>query len=709
MLSPPPAISLAPQMPCLALEMPHYFRASPYADTHITMAHSFSIADRLTHRTDIATGTLYRQRRSSLPSEVPLNLTISASKDLDCPAGGTLSRPTMDTLSSTSIPFGGLTSVAESAVNITNNIMYSTAALLLASNPAAYVSSLFNSGLATYTTTSVAATSGNSDDVLRRSMFDQHPSILSTAAAAGTVTDASLSQMSVASADGKQMTVDAATLQHRDSVVRDVEQYSSPSELFSTPADSQCFSSPNVDVRTMPTITGNMLDQMQTSVTVSTARCLVQESLQPSVSSSSQRFVSSGQAGISCPEISQASIASNSCSSTADTAAQYPHESQVSDAFMQYPRLSQVSETFTQYPKLSQVSDTVAHYSQQSDISEPLPPELQSAAAPLLCPVTGNGSPVFTTSVPIKHDSCDIVQSETTEADVCLFRMGIDAEVNVYSSSINVADGDSSMEQCSHAAVESSLCRHEQPILVAVKQDGAASSDMVTDTCLAVASAVHNKDDAVIKSQVGVTAEGTSQQHDLLLLNRVSEQHAEASGMEPISDIDAVQKSFSETKPDSGPGFDDKKSSNALDAGSKAADAEVITGDTPPVSAVSTVPSENICDESQPPSEPALAVVAMEMSTPAASASQQHSTGNAGDVSAATASAETDKNERFKELMIKCTKALELCLARFPQHYKSLYRLADVFYRCSCLKVSLIASNISCDHFSCNLSQIYYY
>lgn len=48
----------------------------------------------------------------------------------------------------------------------------------------------------------------------------------------------------------------------------------------------------------------------------------------------------------------------------------------------------------------------------------------------------------------------------------------------------------------------------------------------------------------------------------------------------------------------------------------------------------------------------------------------------------------TDRNEKFTRLMLRCTKALELCLTRFPQHYKSLYRLADVFYRCSTLKVS---------------------
>jgi len=53
----------------------------------------------------------------------------------------------------------------------------------------------------------------------------------------------------------------------------------------------------------------------------------------------------------------------------------------------------------------------------------------------------------------------------------------------------------------------------------------------------------------------------------------------------------------------------------------------------------------------------------------------------------AKSTASTDRDGRFTDLMMKCTKALELCLTRFPQHYKSLYRLADIFYRCSVLKV----------------------
>jgi len=300
--------------------------------------------------------------------------------------------------------------------------------------------------------------------------------------------------------------------------------------------------------------------------------------------------------------------------------------------------------------------------------------------------------------------------------DVYPIKMEVDAEVAVYPSTVKVESGDSSVEQCSRAlgsaAVERSVCGDDQLLVAPMKQDSTASSNQVTDVSLALPGAVQNSallgqaaaDDAVIKPARTVTGADTGQQHDLSLLDMALEQCAEVSTTQPSLHDDAVQKSFSEKsfseiKPDLEPGFDGKESLNALDAGSKAADVEMVADDAP-VSAVGTAcvtPSDDVDGESQPVSEPGSAAVAMEVSTPAASASQQHSTpavvmdSNAGDAATSTASTETDKNERFKELMIKCTKALELCLARFPQHYKSLYRLADVFYRCSCLKVSHFA------------------
>jgi len=157
-------------------------------------------------------------------------------------------------------------------------------------------------------------------------------------------------------------------------------------------------------------------------------------------------------------------------------------------------------------------------------------------------------------------------------------------------------------------------------------------------------------------------------------------------------------------------GNDSKESLNIAPSGSEATDIDIT--DSIPVSAANTESSE-----SKPVSGPAA--VAMETSAPADEVLPPNvadsSADDAGISSAASteteknerfkelnvadssaddarispaASADTERSDRFKELMMKCTKALELCLTRFPQHYKSLYHLADVFFRCSSLKVS---------------------
>ena len=43
---------------------------------------------------------------------------------------------------------------------------------------------------------------------------------------------------------------------------------------------------------------------------------------------------------------------------------------------------------------------------------------------------------------------------------------------------------------------------------------------------------------------------------------------------------------------------------------------------------------------------------------------------------------------KFQQLLNQCIKAFELCLSRFPQHYKSAYRLADIYFRSSQFKVN---------------------
>jgi len=789
MLSPPATISLAPQMPCRALEMPSCFIASPLTDARIMTARGVCSAERPTYERDTSAGSVCRQRRISLP----LDLTISTPSD--CVFEGTLSRQSVHM--STSKPRGSVTSMVDSAV--TTNVVYSSAALLFADNATSYVPSavsrLFNSEPVTHSTATVTvpAVSDGDDDMVTRLML-RRPGVVSTAAAAaGTVTGARAIEASVASADVKWVIAISTTSQHQNAV----EQCPSISEWFSSRADSRCFTSHDVGVRSVP----STADHVPTTVTMSTISHLVQESLQRPVASSSLQCVLSLEADMSYQDLSQGSIASGVFSSTADTVmqypqlsqvsdalaqypqpsqvsdvmqypqlsqvlsdivtqypqpsqvtdtvtqypqlsqvtysvtqypqpsqvtdavaqypqpsqvsdtvtqypqpsqvtddvAQYPQPSQVSDAVTQYPQPSQVSDAVTQYPQLSQVSDTVMQYPQLSDVRELLPSELHSATVQR--PVSDDVFPVLSPSVRTKDESCDILQSKTAAADVRPIKMEVDAEVDVHPSTVEAGVGDSSVKQCygmlGSVAAGSSLCGDDQQLLAQVKQ----CSDEVTDVSCALAAAVQNSavlgrataDDVAVEPTIPFTGEETGLQRDLSLLNVASDHHAAVSSIEPGSEGDAVNRSFGEDKPDLEPDFDDEWLLNASDASTKAADVEVVTGGAP-VSTVGT-PSNDIVDECQPASEPGSAAVAMETSTPA----QQHSTpavvkdSNADDVMTSSASTETDSDERFKELMVKCTKALELCLARFPQHYKSLYRLADVYFRCSCLKVSHIA------------------
>lgn len=45
--------------------------------------------------------------------------------------------------------------------------------------------------------------------------------------------------------------------------------------------------------------------------------------------------------------------------------------------------------------------------------------------------------------------------------------------------------------------------------------------------------------------------------------------------------------------------------------------------------------------------------------------------------------------EQWKlELVHRCIKGLQICLTRYPEHYKSLYRLAKLYYEFAPLKVT---------------------
>lgn len=57
-------------------------------------------------------------------------------------------------------------------------------------------------------------------------------------------------------------------------------------------------------------------------------------------------------------------------------------------------------------------------------------------------------------------------------------------------------------------------------------------------------------------------------------------------------------------------------------------------------------------------------------------------------------------NQERNELVLKCVKSFELCVARFPHHYKSLYRLAYFYHHSKSYKDNIKARNIllGCDN-----------
>ena len=43
--------------------------------------------------------------------------------------------------------------------------------------------------------------------------------------------------------------------------------------------------------------------------------------------------------------------------------------------------------------------------------------------------------------------------------------------------------------------------------------------------------------------------------------------------------------------------------------------------------------------------------------------------------------------ERYENVLRQAMQGLEMCLSRFPHHYKSLYRLADVYAHSALMQV----------------------
>ena len=67
-----------------------------------------------------------------------------------------------------------------------------------------------------------------------------------------------------------------------------------------------------------------------------------------------------------------------------------------------------------------------------------------------------------------------------------------------------------------------------------------------------------------------------------------------------------------------------------------------------------------------------------------------------------------ERKGRFKKIITQCMSALSLCLARFPHHYKSLYRLAFIYYHCKPFRVLTIHYQLITNSHSISSIQIIY-
>ena len=442
---------------------------------------------------------------------------------------------------------------------------------------------------------------------------------------------------------------------HRGTVLHLAKLHSASTELLQSHTEPQ--SSTPVDFK--PVLAMDVPDQAvsdRQSVSVPKVECSGQESMEPGVTCSSLSYV---PVNINYPDISQVSVASSVYSAT-------------------------------------HTSNTVTDSPQPSEIHKLPCGSPSTAAASTSSSADDVRSPEFPAALQSRGESLNIL-TRGPESDVGLAKMEVGANDLVKQRMLGLAGVDSS-----HG--------NDDWLLSAVTEAGSrASDDKVTHETLVLPTPVQTSDvlnrsptdDLAVKPETSVTYEdagglsallSTSLDHSAEALtkepcqqNTLSERRTD---FEPVSDSTKHDAGVSENVDDN------RRSLNDADSGCETADVEV-TGVTA-VSAVNTASGENINasePEGRTASEPNTAAVAMESNTPAAESLQHdapvvRSDGNADDTATSAVAAETDENERFRELMVKCTKALELCLTRFPQHYKSLYRLADVFFRCSSLKVS---------------------
>ena len=643
MLSSPAVVSLAPQVACRTSEFSPCFMRPPLTP----MPPSLSSVTPLwsNSRTDGRPAAVRHLRRHSLPTESvesPLDLTVASCKNLlhISPPEGI--RSYHMSCSSRLLAIAG---VSESAVNLAPKTVRSSDVPFHVTNSSSYVPSLTNRLL--NFEPAVRSTAQFSDISVTAPGDVEMPnngSCMYTAANTGS----SALLTSLAATDTKPAIVDASLSQHH-------QQLLSSSELFVSRADPR-YSSANIKpVLTAAVSDRNVIGQM--SVTVSEVESSAEESLNPSVTASSL------QTGINYPGIHQISVASSTYSGTG-----------ISNIRAQYPQVSQMSE---QPPHESPSTAVVA-------VSSCLNSVHSSTSLP---------------SAQCREEHANSLQSDH-EASVGVCKMDVDEQQMLGSAGVDIKD---------------------DLLLSSASDTGSRpSSEKVADENLALNPAVQGGSAAlerspsrqtVIKQEITVTNEETWRNTPL--------EHATGlSSKEPSSEV-AERNDLSEERTDSKPVYDHTSSAvvsesaadhndsvSVEDLDNAAVKIEAISG-TPEsdVNRPSTTASDENLTESKPDgsvSEPGSAAVTVAVNTPpVADSLQQNSSavrpnGNTDDAATSTATAaDTDKNQRFKELMLRCTKALELCLTRFPQHYKSLYRLADVFFQCSSLKVSQQYSNSS--------------
>ena len=356
--------------------------------------------------------------------------------------------------------------------------------------------------------------------------------------------------------------------------------------------------------------------------------CSVTDSLQPSLTCPSLHYAASLQTGMSCSEVGQ-------------------------------------------------VSDDIADYPPPSEISKP--PHESSSAVAAAVPFSTDDvhSTKFSPVGPGGDGSLDIESGP--ESGGGLDMMEVDASDVLGSAEVPVNHSSNNQPQSTYTEASGDKTSNEKLLMM--------SASVQTNDTVAGSST----DDAVINKERSATREDI-ENHDSLplhhpaeMLNALSEKRTDP---DPVSDSAKCNTGATVSEN----GDDHKDSLNAVDSSIEAVGVD-ITGRTP-VSAINTASAENV--ESKPGdrtvSEPSSAAVAMKANAPAGDELQKNaavvcSESIVADAAVSTATTETERNERFKELMVRCRKAMELCLTRFPQHYKSLYRLADIFFRCSSFKV----------------------